>query len=83
MNGLIQIQEKQIIKTVTSISVEVPYLILNTKALVRVTMYDISGNSVNQETFELIKPEYDTWLQDDTLVNYVCQKYELQLANSS
>jgi len=79
MNNVISIQPKEIIKVATSFAIDVPYLILNTKALIRVSTFDVLGNVISQDQFELIKPDYDNWLSDNSLINFVCEKYNFQL----
>ena len=77
----IKINPTTITKYVASFKIDVLYLIINTKALIRVTMFDDEDNVVDQQQFELIKPDYDEWLTDDNLIFYVCQKYNFSLYN--
>ena len=77
----IQIQSTEITQTITSIKIDIPFIILNTKCVVRVLCYDSSNSLINTYQFELIQPDYDTWLHDNDLINYVCQKYNFSLSN--
>ena len=72
----IEIQPKELSLEITSIKIDVPVIVLNERAIIRVLMYDVNKQLVKSDTFEMIQPEYGSlWLMDNDLVNYVCQKY--------
>jgi hypothetical protein len=73
----IPIVPKEIIKEATSIAIDIPNITLNSKAFVRVIFYDSSNNVISTDSFELFKPDYNLWLQDDDLVDYICEKYNI------
>lgn len=71
----IQIEPNELILEITNIKIDVPVIILNERAVVRVLMFDGDNQLVKTDSFELIQPDYDLWLADDDLINYVCEKY--------
>lgn len=79
----ISIEPVEITKTIASIKIDVPYIILNTKCYVKVLCFDELNKLINTYEFELEKPDYNTWLDDDDLIDYVCQKYGFILKNNS
>ena len=72
---IIQIQPKEITLNIKSIKVEVPYLLLNVMAMVRVQCFDENNNLLVIHNFELVDDEYQLWKDDQDLINYVCEKY--------
>lgn len=77
----IQIEPVNISLVITSIKIEVPFLLLNVKCYVKVLCYNANNQLIHTYEFELNKPDYDSWLSDDDLINYVCQKYNFSLIN--
>ena len=75
MSNFINVEESTIIKTVHKIKIDVPYLILNTKCMVRVLCYDENEEFIHKYEFELVDDDYLQWQTDEWLVNYVKQKY--------
>lgn len=73
----IPIVPKEIIKEATSIGIDIPHITLNHKAFIRVIFYDSSQNVISTDSFELFKPDYDLWQQDDDLIDYICDKYNI------
>jgi hypothetical protein len=74
----IPIVPKEIIKEATSIAIDIPNITLNSKAFIRVIFYDSSNNVISTDSFELFKPDYNLWLQDDDLIDYICEKYNIE-----
>jgi hypothetical protein len=77
----IPIVPKEIIKEATSIAIDIPNVTLNSKAFIRVIFYDSSNNVISTDSFELFKPDYNLWLQDDDLIDYICEKYNIERNN--
>lgn len=78
----ISIEPVDITKTIKSFKIDVPYIILNTKCFVRVLCFDSENKLINTYEFELEKPDYNSWLSDDDLIDYVCNKYGFTLINN-
>lgn len=81
MNSFINIEPCDLIQTISKIKVVVLYLELNNCATIRTLCYDVNENILNSYTFELKQPEYSEWINDDWLINYVCQKYGYIIQN--
>ena len=75
----IQIQPHQITKNIKSFRIDVPYIILNTLAIVKVRCFDETGILLISYDFELKDDEYQLWKDDQDLINYVCEKYNFDL----
>jgi len=75
MSNFINVEESTIIKTVHKIKIDIPYLILNAKCMVRVLCYDENEEFIHKYEFELVDDDYLQWQTDEWLVNYVKQKY--------
>ena len=73
--SLIQIQPTEITKTVHSIQVSVPFIVLNSQCFVKVLCHDENDKLIHTYDFMLEKPDYDIWQKDEDLIDYVCQKY--------
>lgn len=77
----IQINPVEITKTITSIKIEVPFILLNQQCIVRVLCYDNNHELVDKREFEMNQPYYSIWRDDRDLVNYVCEKYNFSPIN--
>jgi hypothetical protein len=79
----IQIKPKQeiITLTITSINIFVSQVQINQNANITVAFYDENGVCVKNEGFVLEGENYENWTTDASLINYVCQKYNLTLQN--
>jgi hypothetical protein len=75
----INIQPAYINQIITRIKIDIPLIILNEKCAVRVLCYDSDNNLIKTHEFELVKPDYDEWLRDIDLIDYVCEKYNFTL----
>ena len=82
MNDLIHIQPKEITLNIKSIKVEVPYLLLNVMAMVRVQCFDEHNNLLITHNFELVDDDYQLWKDDLDLIEYVCDKYGFDIENN-
>jgi hypothetical protein len=80
MSNTVQIQPKEITLNIKSIRVEVPYLLLNVMAMVRVQCFDENNNLLITHNFELVGDDYQLWKDDTDLIDYVCDKYGFDLA---
>ena len=76
---IIQVEPKEISLSIKSIKIEVPYLLLNVMAMVRVQCFDENNKLLVVYNFELVEEEYQLWKDDLDLINYVCLKYGLVL----
>jgi hypothetical protein len=71
----INVAPLQIVQTVVKFKIDIPFIVLNEKAVIKVLCYDIDSNLLTTYSFELIQPDYGIWLKDEDLINYVCNKY--------
>ena len=71
----VDIEPYQLVYNVVKIKLDVPVLILNERAIIRVLMFDENEVLIKTDTFELIKPDYNLWLSDENLIDYVCNRY--------
>lgn len=74
---LINIQEKQIIRTAYKVEIQCINIDLNASATINVKFYDNNEAMIHSEFFALVKPDYAGWTNDEWLINYVLEKYEL------
>ena len=79
MTELIEIVPTNLTKEISKIKIDVPLIMLNTRCFVKVLCYDENDKLIHTYDFILEKPDYDIWLRDEDLVNYVCQKYNFQI----
>ena len=75
MTELIEIVPTNLTKEISKIKIDVPLIMLNTRCFVKVLCFDANDKLIHTYDFMLEKPDYDIWLRDEDLVNYVCQKY--------
>jgi len=80
MPTLLQIEPSQLIRIITKIQIHVIHMDLNLSATIQVLAYSEENELLVSHIFELNLPEYDSWHDDDWLVDYVCQKYGFTLA---
>ena len=73
---MIQVEPKEISLSIKSIKIEIPYLLLNVMAMVRVQCFDENNNLLGIHNFELMCEDYQLWKDDQDLINYVCEKYD-------
>ena len=79
MTELIEIVPTNLTKEISKIKIDVPLIMLNTRCFIKVLCYDENDKLIHTYDFILEKPDYDIWLRDEDLVNYVCQKYNFQI----
>jgi hypothetical protein len=77
----IQIEPCQIAKNIKSFKIDVPYIVINKLAIIRVQCFDENNLLVITYDFELVDEEYQLWKDDKDLINYVCEKYNFVLEN--
>lgn len=75
----INIEPKTINLTSTKIEINILYIELNTSASIQVKFYSTDSKLLNTEEFILDGDDYHDWVDDTYLINYVCDKYNLQL----
>ena len=75
MDNTIEIEPKEITLNIKKIKIEVPYLLFNVMAMVRVQCFDENNNLLVIHNFELMGEDYQLWKDDQDLINYVCEKY--------
>ena len=75
----IKVQPKEIVEVlkIHSIKVEVNSLNLGQDANVIVAMLNENNEVIKIEGFMLSQPDYDLWVSDEWLFQYVCDKYGL------
>jgi len=84
METYIKVEPVNLIQTISKIKINVLHLHLNVMATIQVLCYSEDNQSLTSHVFELQSPEYELWISDDWLVNYVCEKYGFsKLINSS
>lgn len=79
----INIQPATITQSIISIKIDVPFILLNERAVIRVLCFSDNMKLIHTYEFELAKPEYNSWLRDEDLINYVCDKYNFSLYNNN
>ncbi len=78
----INIQTKQVIQNASKIAIKVLYIELNQSAVISVKLFDDNSKLLDSHEFILQDEEYDNWHEDDYLIDYVCNKYDLILENN-
>lgn len=76
MDNTIEIEPKEITLNIKKIKIEVPYLLFNVMAMVRVQCFDENNNLLVIHNFELLGEDYQLWKDDQDLINYVFEKYD-------
>jgi hypothetical protein len=70
-------------KVITSFSVNVNNLVLNTSATLAVQLYDQSGMLIDMKMLEIRGDDYTNWgNNDEYIVNYVAQKLGFVIVQS-
>lgn len=67
----------------TRIKIDVSFILLNDRCDVRVLCFDDNMKLIDTCEFELTKPDYDSWIKDEDLINYVCNKFNFLLYNNN
>lgn len=65
---------------ISFISINILQMVLNTSATLSIMFYDNRSNPIKNELLELTPEEYSGWVDDNYIINLVCQKYNLTLA---
>ena len=74
----IETKEVAVINNITSITIQVVNIILNTSALLIVVLYDDNDKCISAVNLELTGDDYSNWGNDDTyLLTYVCNKLQI------
>jgi hypothetical protein len=79
MEQYINIQPKDLILVSSKISINVLLVELNIRAIIRVRFYSNDSKLLNTEEFILEGNDYMSWQNDNYLINYVCEKYNIDL----
>lgn len=69
------------IQHVHYISINILEMVLNTTARLAIPFYDDKYNPIKTEYLELTPEEYSGWVDDNYIINLVCQKYNLTLTS--
>ena len=80
MEPYINVEPCDLIQVITKIKIKVLSLELNQCATIQVMCYDDSNNFLHNYVFEL-KEEYQRWLDDGWLIEYVMNKYGFVMKN--
>ncbi len=83
MENYIDIQSYDLIQIISKIKIKVMNLILNKSATIKVEYFDDDNKLLNTYYFELVGHEYQMWRDDNYLIQYVCEKYNLILREPS
>lgn len=75
MDKFINIEPKSVNFQIEKISIDVLYIDLNQSALIRVQTFSNDNNFINSNHFLLDGEDYQNWLNDDYLIQFVCNKY--------
>jgi hypothetical protein len=76
--------QQVITKTYNYIDIQVKNVVLRTSVEIQVFFYDINQNLGDIKTLNFTGTDYTNWGNDDTyIVNMVCQKLGLTLANTT
>lgn len=79
----ISIEPANLIQVISKITINILHIKLNLNATVQVMAYSETNELLKSFVFELVLPEYESWTNDEWLINYVCQKYDFILKNNS
>ena len=77
----INIQPNEFIQTATKIDINVIYIELNNYAVIGVKLFDCNSKLLDSHEIYLEGTDYNNWNNDDYLINYVCEKFNLSLLN--
>jgi hypothetical protein len=80
MDQYINIEQKEISLSATKISIDVLLIELNIRAIIRVRFYSSDSKLLDTDEFVLDGDEYADWNNDDYLIDYVCDKYNISLS---
>jgi hypothetical protein len=80
MDQYINIEQKEICLSATKISIDVLLIELNIRAIIRVRFYSSDSKLLDTDEFVLDGDEYADWNNDDYLIDYVCDKYNISLS---
>lgn len=74
-----QVEPKEIIQisNVEYLRISINQISLDDYANIIVTFLDKNSSVIKSEGFCLTKPDYDLWVSDEWLYDYVCNKYGL------
>lgn len=71
----INIQPKELILEAQQIGISILHIDLNVMAVVRVQLYSQDSKLIDSNEFILEGEDYQNWINDDYLIQYVCNKY--------
>jgi hypothetical protein len=78
MEPYINIEACNLIQVISKIKIKVLSLEINKFAVIQVMCYDNSMNFLCNHVFEL-RDDYQLWINDEWLINYVVNKYGFTL----
>ncbi len=80
MPSFLNIQPAELVQIISKIQINILHMDLNLSATIQVLAYSEENQLLASYVFELTLPDYDSWHDDDWLVDYVCQKYNFVLS---
>ena len=83
MNQYIPVENCDLIQVVTQIKINILNIILCDRATIQVLLYGYDTKLLDSYIFELVGDEYQMWQDDNYLIQYVCEKYNLILREPS
>lgn len=79
MSVNVQPKEYTITKEITSIEIRIISLTINESASINILFYGNGGEYIKNESFTLKNPDYQLWTDDQWLIDYVLNKYDLTI----
>ena len=78
-NSYLQIQPKNIIEIADKISIRVSDIQINKYAIISVETLNVDSKLINRKEFILDGINYHNWINDDYLIQYVCNEFGFTL----
>jgi hypothetical protein len=78
-NSYLQIQPKNIIEIADKISIRVSDIQINKYAIISVEIFNVDSKLINRKEFILDGINYHNWINDDYLIQYVCNEFGFTL----
>jgi hypothetical protein len=78
-NSYLQIQPKNIIEIADKISIRVSDIQINKYAIISVETFNVDSKLISRKEFILDGINYHNWINDDYLIQYVCNEFGFTL----
>lgn len=75
----VQPKEYTTTKEILSFEIRIINLKINESASINVIFYGNGGEYIKNESFTLQNPDYQLWTNDQWLIDYVANKYDLTI----